>query len=372
MAGRLGCGSHRAFVAVRGAARPFAELDYSTLGYGRVLDDMSSATLTIAADAQCCSVLGDLREWRHELWVYRDDHEVWRGPVTPQPTYTEVDVTVPAKDHFAWFEHRFTDDPNPRQLGGYAERLFGYRNADLAHIFTEVLRRARLRDPHPALVVEVVPSGIIATEYTIDPTARPRAADTLRSLAREGVDFTVLGQRILVGSPEVAASQLTYLTTDVVSGVAITPLPTASEVAITGSNTGAAGQSFFAAAGYGGTVTDRFDAGFLPVDPLIGLVIEADTGSELNTQDAVTLAAITRYEFHKGEPVAASMVLDAQAPVDFSDLVPGAKVRLDVESTCRTLHDTYRLTKVDVVVTVNEGDETETVTIEVAPLGTVA
>lgn len=368
----LGCGEHRVMVAERGASRPLAELDFSGLSYGRVLDDMSVASLAIPADAECCGILGSLREWRHELWIYRDDRQVWKGPVTPQPSYAEDGVTVPAKDHFAWFERRAANDPAPSDARtGYTRFIF-YFGLDVSSIFAGVLAKATQRDPHPRLQVELTPSNIVLPEWHVDPTQRPLAADVMRSLARFGADFTIIGDRILIGSPEVPANELTYLTSDVVSGVSVTPLPTASEVTITGSNTDTAGQPLVATVGYGGSSTDPWGAGWLPIDPLIGLVVESDNASDLTSQEAVNLAAQTRYDFYRGEPVSATFALDAQAPVTFDQLIPGAKVRLDIDATCRRLSDVYRLTRVEVNVAVSDSDISETVTIGVDPLGTVA
>jgi len=358
-------------VAKRGASKPFAELDFTGLAYGRVLDDMSTASLTAAADSQCCGILGDLREWAHELWIYRNDERVWKGPVTPQASYSEAAVTVPAKDMFAWFERRFADDQARGAHSSSFSRLIVYRDADVNSIFIGILDRARRRDPHPPLIVETAPSGIILPEFHVDPFQRPRAADVLRSLAHFGADFTFIDDRVLVGAPEVTTTALTYLTSSVVSGVTVTPLPTASEVTIIGSNAGTAGDPFTSTVGAGGLTTTPYGSTFWPIDPVIGLVVEVDNASDLTSQLAVNIAAQTRLDFYRGDPLLASFTLDPQAPVDFDRLIPGAKVRLDIDSTCRTLSGVYRLTKVDVTVAVSDTDVSETVRCEVAPLGSV-
>lgn len=353
-------------VAKRGAAVPYDELDYSSLTWGRVLDDMSSASVTVDSDASCCPLLGDLREWRDEIWIYRDNEEVWRGPLTPQPSYSETQTVVAAKDLLAWFERRFADDPISAHANSLT-RLVVYRNVDATVAFVGVLNQARRRDHHPALDVKIGYAAVPLDEFHADLFQRPRAADILRTLAKLGVDFTFIGQTIYFGAPEIDVPDLSYLTSDVVSGVTVTPIPSASEVTIIGSNADNAGEPFTATVGYGGRTANRFDAGYLGINPDIGLVIEEANSSDLNSQELVNRAAQTRYDFYQGDPLSASFTLDSQAPVTIAQLIPGAKVRLDIGSTCRTLSGVYRLTKVDVSAGI---DGTETVAVEVHPLGT--
>lgn len=344
MGGLLGCGDYRVMVAKRAAAHPFDEMDFSGLSFGRVLDDISSATITLDGDAECTALAGTLREWKHEVWIFRGDEQVWRGPVTPQPTYTETQVTLPAKDYFALFERRLLEYP------------LTITDTDLTYLFTFILRSATVRDPHPGLTLYPALSGILGS-IAIDPAQRSKAADELRTLARSGVDFTVINNNLLLGSPEFPATPLTYLTSDVVSNVSVTPLPTASEVTIIGANSGDAGKPLVATVG--------------GVDPDVGLVVEVDNESGATTQAAVDLAANSRYDFFAGEPMSVTVNLDAAAPVDFAQLVPGAKVRLDLDSVARPVSGIFRLTKVDVGVTVSDTESTETVAITCDPLGTV-
>jgi len=344
-ADRLGTGDYTVMVAKRGASIPFDELEFSSLTWGRVLDDISSASVTCDPYSRSRKLLGSLREWQHELWIYRGDELVWRGPVTPTPTISEDSVTVPAKDFFAFFERRDLEYP------------LTLVDMDLTYIFYYVLRSATVRDPHPGLTLLPALSGIKG-ELTVDPAQRSKAADVLRTLARSGVDFTVIRDDLLLGAPEFPGIPMTYLTSDVVSGVTITPLPTASEVTVTGANSGAAGVPLIVTVG--------------GIDPLIGLVTETDNESGAKTMADVALAAQSRLDFYRGEPVSASMTLDPQAPVSIAQLVPGSKPRLGIDHLARPLIGYYRLTKVDVSWSASDTGDTETVTIEVAPLGTQA
>jgi hypothetical protein len=81
------------------------QLDQITsIKWERVLNDTSTAEIEISvqgAGAECCGQLGQITEWCHELWIYRDGQCVWQGPVVTVVAGRDT-VTVTAHDVTAW------------------------------------------------------------------------------------------------------------------------------------------------------------------------------------------------------------------------------------------------------------------------------
>lgn len=110
MQGLLGCGTHTASVWDRDGQKLLDLDDIRFVQYSRELDTHSEATVTVGRGGSCCSMLGMVRPWRHNLVIYRTapgqpQHEVWSGPII-EPEFGRDETTIYARDAWAWLDRR--------------------------------------------------------------------------------------------------------------------------------------------------------------------------------------------------------------------------------------------------------------------------
>lgn len=343
--GPLGCENHQVMVKSRGGHDLIDVLECSTISYGRKVDDTSAASvgLNTAQAGNCRSLLTALKAWKYELSILRGRNEVWAGPLKP-PSYTPTSVTVSAADLSAWFERRWL--PHDRTF-----------NADLADIFAAVAGDALEVDLSPNIVVRPSLTGIKG-ERTIDHLALIRAADLLRELSRTGLDWTMVARELRIGGVEVPAAPLAVLVDDTFTNVTVDPVEGASEIAVLGASAGANHQQVV-----GSARNDGAD---------IGVVQVVVNESFIEDNYSAAANARTRLDFYGGDPLFVSGDLSSDAPIDFADLVPGARIDLALEDTTYgPVISRQRLSSVDVRVNAAEVGTTEVVSISLAPVGTV-
>lgn len=103
--GRLGCGTHTAIITVPCGATIAVLEGITKIEYGRDLDVMSEATVTLHIggdqNTACAAELADVWPWCHDLHIYRNGETVWTGPIQ-QITYARDNIVIKAKDHLAW------------------------------------------------------------------------------------------------------------------------------------------------------------------------------------------------------------------------------------------------------------------------------
>lgn len=343
----LGCGDWEAFVQTRGGDMRLATLEYSDLAGGRILDEMSSGSVTVGVDGmtdqECCRVLGTLNPWEHELSMWRDGAEVWVGPII-EPEWAEQSVSIPARDLFQWFERRLL--PYDR----------AFENSDLAEIFAQYALDALEADTSPNISLAPGPCGVTGQRF-VAATAFRRAADEMRELARSGLDFTAIGRTIRTGGAAIPTPALPTLTSEWVDRPRLrrAGLSAASEVTVIGAST---------------TVPDVPISGVSggASDPLGLVQLSFQEPSILDTASALS-AADTRLEMLRNAPEYLTCVLLPDAPMDFADLVPGALVPVRLDVGCRRVEETLRLLSVSWRVAESEGI-VEEVSINLIPVGT--
>lgn len=347
----LGCGEYVAVVQNRGGASAVGELQWSGLNFGRVLDEISSATISVGADGlaneSCCAVLSRIKAWKHELAIYRDGDLSWVGPIG-DPSFETAMVTVPARDLAQWFERRSL--PTDRT----------YVDEDLGTIFGQYVTDALSRDTSPNITALVALSGVTG-DRTVAASAKRRAADELRELSRSGVDFTMVGRRLYAGGIEIGAPRLAPITTDVADNPSITPrgLAAASEVSVVGARQDGSDEPLVATVG--GVSTE------------IGLVEQVYSESSIRDTRSLRQAAQTRYDLLVDVPDFVECNLLPEYDGDFEDLIPGALVDVGLVAACREAVGVYRLVRVAVSAAVGkEGGITEVVRVTLEPPGTEA
>lgn len=340
----LGCGTYSVWLQCRGGSPNLTPLPFTALTYGRTIDDVSTAQVTVPADmgADCQSYVSAIRAWEWELSIWRNGDEVWVGPVQT-PKYTPAGVTIPARDLFSWLDHRVLI------------RDRAWKAADLATIFASHFTDAMERDPSPRIRLNTSPTGIPG-DRRVEADTLPYAGDLMRELGRTGIDWTQVGRELRAGGVEVPAAPLATLTNDWLEVTSIDVVRAPTEVLVVGG-------------------TDE-DHAFAPLE--VATVFDAPSGlvqevvhepSALDIPSTVA-AARTRAEFYAGQPAYVTGTLDPKAPVTFDALVPGARLDLRIDQCARRVFAGARLLDVNVSVAVGDDGTKETVGVALGPLGT--
>lgn len=298
------------------------ELPYSTLNATRPANDVGAASITVptgSLDAATRTALAGALAWRDELsvWDDSDDREpLWVGPLQP-PTFTRDSVTLPARDLWAWFDHRTLEHDRT------------YRDVDLGIIFTAHSADALRRDPTPR--INVIPTSVgTVGDRVVKATQHLNAGDAMRELCRSGVDFTMAGRTLLLSSARIPGVRLPPLTDHQVDGLStLAPANTATEVTVLGATRADGTQVFGTAAA---------DA---PAEGLLQVVVNEPAvldGTSARHSAQVTLDA----SLTPGRPFTATVTGWTRPRL----MVPNGVVRIAVAAGVVTLLGDYRLTSV--------------------------
>ena len=191
----LGCAEeYTVIVTARDLVTYAAELSWSSISWSRVLDEVSTASVTIPdvfGGLRCNIEFGDtIVPWRFGLRIERNGSEVWSGPITsitrPERDGAGTDyVEIMASDIMMWMAKRTTT----------ASQL--YTDRDGGVVFKGVLDDATQFDNLFDLRCPTFATGFTMTreilaldfEYSLD---------ILSELANSAVDYFVLGKELVV------------------------------------------------------------------------------------------------------------------------------------------------------------------------------
>lgn len=317
---------------------------YSSFSMSKVLNNAGQWGVNVPglapSGSTCCEVFKETEPYRDEVIFYRDKDIATVGPVK-----TVKDGSIDGLDLFHWMELRFLE-----------EDLF--RDGDAADVFRAVFDQAYEKDESPNISISTRHSGV-STIQSFKGKEFRRAADVLRGLARFGVDFTMDGRRLLAGGLEVFLDTEPLLLHD--DGVI------SAEPVKEGENFATDVAVFAAAAKVGDDpITGRETRNSLTY----GLIQKSFT--ELNIKDriAADANALARLESMQPAPVRVTAVLSEKASFNFVDLIPGRRVDVRLKDVmCIPVVGVMRLLSVKVDVSRSDSGISETVTIDLVPLG---
>ncbi|MGW2951485.1 hypothetical protein [Streptomyces eurythermus] len=335
-----GCGTHTATILDRNGATVTAAEVLTEIEWSRVLDGTSSARALIQPDGDCCNRLGRIGSWRSRLVIYRDGKYVWDGPVT-DVQWRLGEVEVIAEDVSVWLDDRVP----------HASRTF--TNVDLSEIAQWLITDGFAPDD-PGHTVEVIgQAGALGSRsYT---AGVGQVGDHLRQLAEAGIDYTVIGAKILL-LPE------THLVS--VGRLSDADMPDGLEVSEDGKSLVtrwivAGSEESGAIGAAGGT------------NPYYGLHERYVEMTEITDSASAASAAKARLRATSAVPVfidTQQVTISPLAAIDVPSLVPGWALDVTSASTCRKV--TQRLKITGLRVTETAGDEngpgTESVQVQVA------
>lgn len=365
----LGSGDYNVVIGHRqsklGPARPWRDWPFKSGDWGRALN-RSSACSSQANESDCLDFVNEIRPWRHEMWIYRDDDRIVRAPiVNVTPDEEAGTITLSGRDMGGWFDVRqFFHTMTPKGI-------------DLAYIFAGyvgyLLRgempewgRIEAGDPpvysdDPGLEWEVTPTGILG-DRTIYRTDYKTGSSELEELSRTGVDWTIIDSQMWVGGVEVAA-----------------PGGDGSPLALPGRIT----DEFFATPprvrrtgeGMANQVAVRGNEERLVrggPDPVDGVLLQRVL-DEYSIEDTASAEALAEGYLARGEVESTyaegDSNLAASAPIDLRTMIPGTRVLVDLG---RTLQFNGWLRLDTVTGQFGAGDQGEVIRPTLQPLGTNA
>ncbi|MBT2226241.1 hypothetical protein [Nonomuraea sp. NEAU-A123] len=343
MAGPLGCADEYV-VAVhdRTGGVERGQVEPSSLTWGRVLDDVSEAEVTIPREGEsteCCRLLNETRSWCNDLTFFRDGIKVWQGPII-KIVYGRDETTIYAKDVVAWLFRR-----KIKALLSY----MGAGSLDLAFIAEALIRHGYGQDDPGVLDFLLVFASGIVGERQYKPNSG-YVGDALQELARTGIDYTAIGHRLII-SGETQLARLVGLTDDDFIG----------ELKVI--EDGAAAVTASSVIGKGVLAT----AGGIGSCGLLERLVTEDEITDLASAQAEADALVAA-----GDPaplyleIPDEAQLAPEAQVGINDLVPGVIIPVASEQTCRTVAAELRLQRVKVTFT---PDASEKVQVTLVPTG---
>lgn len=334
MACRLGCdASYELLVTSRcGRATVTVLSNFTSLTWGRTLDDVSTAQVTMPGN--CCDDINGIRSWGHELHVIRDGDEVWCGPIVTLPS-CRSNVTFIAWDVAGWLQRRVIRartcfDPD---CGGVA--------TDGPSIADRLVRDAFAPDDPCVLEYLTTITGgpaqerdyLAASGYTID---------ALKDLSKGALDFTTVGRRLILMPEGYTLGRTARLTCDAFG----------DDVCATEDGLGLATMAYVAGKLADTTTTVSGSSGGL--DAFYGLVEVLQADDSVRTVAAAEKQAAGIVNSRNPAPVLVqppgASALSPEAPVCISELIPGVEVPVLLDCTCRQVSQMMRITKLDVTV----------------------
>lgn len=345
-------------VTTQGGAVVMADLDQYVIAgsFTRNIDQTSVASVECklygADGTNCCDALVNVvGGWSCcELEIWRDGMLAWAGPMTvPQWSYGKI--TFQAEDLSAWWRRRIIRN-DIRAV-----------NEDLSVIFEQVHAEAMRYEAVFGFTVVAPLTGVLGTR-TILGIDDKYASEVIDELSRTGIDWTVIGRSVLVGAGNVPAAPIVLLR---------------DEDFTTGGEGGDAEDE-----GGGGPIVDwagdlyasrvvlrgannlRAVAEVPDDEKVCGLVERVFNEESIEDQASLDAAAAARLETTKNPwriLNTEGTVLKCGSPVEFKELIPGARVRIATNVACRPIVADFRLAGITADLTDNG------VALQLAPIG---
>jgi len=340
----LGSGDDlRVLLMTRGGGQVITEINPDSGSFNRKLDGTTAASLVATVSGgdlrSCCDEFAEAYAWATELLITRDGRDQWAGPIT-NLVFAYGSVSVEASDLTAWWDRRVLPDECHFQV-------------DLADIFLDYHAAAMASDPSPNIVISATRTGILGDRQVFGDDF-DYASDHIHELTRTGLDFTAYGRTVIVGGEEIPTDPIVTLTDE----DWITP-PTVQE-------RGNEQATVVVVRGNSEQVKFRAEARDPDYVNFYGEIVRVFNEGEIRDEPSLQAAAQTRLDLLK-DPLyivpPQNAGLRSTAPITLTELVPGARVRVDTQATCRKMVRDFRLAEVSV-------NFDGTVSITLQPIGT--
>lgn len=317
----LACASHQVTITDRAGNIIVDGGDLTSIEYNRALNEVSTATVKIGADSPgCCGQLGAVRSWRHMVNVYRNGEFVWGGFIV-SIDWQNDQVGMIAVDLVGLLDRRV-----PHQN-------LTYNGTDLTVIAQELIDDGLAPDD-PGHTVTVMGPAMVTGGRTYEQNVG-QTADHLRDLADTGIDFTAVGNNIIILPDDFC---------QVIGRLSDTDLPEGLSVAEDGARLITrqiiAGSEESGAIGVAGGVNSYY-----------GLLEQYEEQTTINDQSSADAAARARLASSNVVPVfvdTQEVTLSPDTNLNFPQLIPGWCLDVTSEGTCRTISQRLKITGVKV------------------------
>lgn len=345
----VGCATHSYSITHRNGGFVTASGVLTRVEYQRVINDASTATVTIASSGPgCCAELGQIRSWAQNLNIYRttesgDSQFMWSGPIF-NVDWSYDEVVVDATDLIGLLDRRV-----PHQS-------FTFTNTDLTEIARQLIDDGLLPDDPGHDVTVIALAGVRGgRQYTEN---IGQTADHLRDLSNTGIDFTTVGNNVVI---------LPDAFCDVVGRLSDEDLPEG----LTVSEDGASLATRWIVAGSEASGVVGTAGG---TDSYYGLLEIYSEDTSITDQESADDAATAKLATSNAAPVfidTQNVTLSPTANVDVGSLVPGWCVDITTDSTCRTITQRLKITGLRIQEDGGTGDNPgqERVILQVATNG---
>lgn len=313
----IGCATHTYGVRHRNGGFITSAGDLMEVQYNRILNDVSTAQVVIGVSGPgCCESLGNVRSWATFLDIFRGDQFMWSGPVTGVE-WSLGQVTITAVDILGLLDRRV-----PHQD-------FSFDGTDLTEIARQLIEDGFAPDDPGHSVTVIDAAGVTggrAYERNIGQTA-----DHLRDLAKTGLDFTAVGNNIVLLPDDFCAVVGRLTDDDMPEGLTVS-----EDGAALATRWVVAGSEDSAAVGTAGGA-----------DSYYGLLELYDEQTSITSQAAADQAAAARLGAQSVSPIVidtSNVTLSPDAAVDAAALVPGWNLDITTAATCVEVSQRLKIT----------------------------
>lgn len=325
----VGCASHSYTITDRDGGLVTASGTLTDVEYTRLLNDVSTATVTVGVSGpDCCAELGNVRSWRHQLNIYRDNAFMWSGYIT-NVDWDRDKVVVDATDLVGLLDRRV-----PHQD-------FTFTDTDITEIARQLVEDGLAPDDPGHTVTIIGEAGVDGGRTYAENIGQ--TADHLRDLADTGLDFTAVGNNLVILPDDFC---------DVVGRLADEDFP----AGLTVSEDGASLATRYIVAG-------SDDSGAVGVaggtNAYYGLLEVYAEQTSITDQTSATAAATAALKAALSVPVfmeTNNITLSPSANVEVVSLVPGWCVTVTSDATCRTVTQRLKITGLKVSEDGGSGD----------------
>ena len=326
----VGCATHSYTITDSDGVLVANSGTLTEVSYTRVLNDASTAHAVIAiTDPTCCAQLGQIRSWRYRLNIFRGTEFMWSGFLV-NIEWTRETVEVRAVDIIGLLERRVP------------HRDFAFVGTDLTTIAETIIDDALQPDDPGHEVTIVAPSGVTGGRTYKQYVGQ--SADHLRDLSETGIDFTAVGNNIVILPDEFC---------EVVGSLTDDDLPEGLTVAEDGGSLITrqivAGSDESEAIGVAGGTNAYY-----------GLLEFYDQQTSITDDASATIAAQARLQSSAVVPVfidTKNVTLRPTAAINVDSLIPGWCVDITSYATCRKISQRLKITGLQISETGNPNQE---------------
>ena len=313
----VGCSTHTFSIVDRDGGLVVGTGNLLNVEYNRLINDSSTGQIVIGVNGvQCCEQLGNVRSWRHLLNIYRGEEFMWSGFIT-KVDWSFDQCMVKAVDIIGLLDRRV-----PHQA-------FSFNETDITDIAAALVDDGLAPDDPGHTTTVIAPAMVLAGRaYEL---AVGQTGDHLRDLADTGLDFTAVGNNIVI-LPDGFADVVGFLSDeDLPEGVTVT-----EDGASLGTRQIVAGSEAGTPVGIAGGVNAYY-----------GLLEVYTEQTTLADQAAADAAAAAKLKSNLGVPVyidTQNVTLAPTANISVAKLVPGWCVDISTDSTCRKITQRLKIT----------------------------